>query len=65
MPKGYASLTSDLVRRGVTLRTTRIIGPDGEFLRVMAPVEADIECEYRSCHLCGHTLAVDKSPRAA
>jgi hypothetical protein len=59
MPK-YAKLTGDLVRRGVTMRTTRIIGPDGEFTRVVTPVEADVPAEYRPCIHCGHTIAVDK-----
>lgn len=60
MPKA-AQLSADLIRRGVTMRTMRIIGPDGEFMRVQMPVEADTLTEYRPCRLCGHTLAVDKS----
>lgn len=65
MAKPYAALTGDMVRRGVTMRTLRIIGPDGEFMRVLTPVENEQAVEYRPCRLCGHTLAVDKSPAAA
>jgi hypothetical protein len=61
----YATLTGDLVRRGVTMRPVRIIGPDGEFLRVMQPVEQDVAQERRQCRICGHSIAVDKSPAAA
>jgi hypothetical protein len=61
----YATLSGDMVRRGITLRTVRIIGPDGEFIRMVQPVEQDVACDFRQCRLCGGTMAVDKSPRAA
>jgi hypothetical protein len=60
MPKPAAQLSADLIRRGVTMRTMRIIGPDGEFIRVQTPVEADCRVEYDLCQLCGHSKAVDK-----
>lgn len=54
----YARLTGEMVRRGITLRTVQIIGPDGQFIRVQTPVEA--EQPVTACRTCG-AVSVDNS----
>jgi hypothetical protein len=43
-----ASLTSDLIHRGATLRRVRIIGPDGEFIMADMPLEAAVRGSRRA-----------------
>jgi hypothetical protein len=49
-----ASLTADLIVRGLTSRRVRIIGPDGEFHWAETPIETDVLA--RRCDHCGSAL---------
>lgn len=55
MKPKYASLTADTIKRGITMRRVRIIGPDGEFMFADTPVEGDVE--DRRCQACGSSIA--------
>jgi hypothetical protein len=50
----FASLSSDMITRGLTSRRVRIIGPDGQFVEAWTPIEADIV--VRCCDSCGSPL---------
>lgn len=52
----YAALTANLIRRGVTTRRTRIIGPDGEFLTVNVAVEGPTGAAEDRCRACGQVF---------
>jgi hypothetical protein len=58
MRKGYASLSAELVTLGRTMRPTQIVGPDGDLIRVLVPVEGALPVED-CCPHCGATKPVD------
>jgi hypothetical protein len=52
MRKGYASLSAELVTLGRTMRPTQIVGPDGDLIRVLVPVEGALPVEDDRCPCC-------------